>query len=134
MPWQPKWDIDLAFGEEGERQVAEMLGLKASKLEVKRDALFHRTGNVYIEVSQDPGARGSYKPSGIHVTEADYWVFVCGEAVTFIPTQVLRDYVAAQSVPPRDGGTTGDNPTKGYTESLRTLLHLAAAQGKHDRR
>lgn len=134
MPWQPKWDIDLAFGEEGERQVADMLGLGAEKLEVKRDALFHRTGKVYIEVSQDPGGQGYYKPSGIHVTEADYWVFVCGEAVTFIPTQVLRDYVAAQTDKPRDGGMSGDNPTKGYTESLRTLLHLAAQRGQDTRR
>ena len=113
--------------------MADLLGIDPHLVEVKRDAMFLHTGNVYIEVSQSPPWIDYYKPSGINVTTADYWAFVCGEAVTLVPTNVIRKCVASQDREPRDGGLNGDNPTKGYTLSLRALLHLAAAAGKDDR-
>jgi len=61
-----KFDIDLAYGEVREEQVASMLQDK--KIEVKSErGMWMKTGNVCIEYE-------SYgKPSGIDATEADYW-------------------------------------------------------------
>ena len=61
-----KFDIDLAYGEVKEEQVASMLQDK--KIEVKSErGMWMRTGNVCIEYE-------SYgKPSGINATESDYW-------------------------------------------------------------
>ena len=61
-----KFDIDLEYGKVREKQVAEMLQDK--KIEVKSErGMWQRTGNIAIEFE-------SYgKPSGIAVTESDYW-------------------------------------------------------------
>ena len=61
-----KFDIDLEYGKVREKQVAEMLQDK--KIEVKSErGMWQKTGNIAIEFE-------SYgKPSGIAVTESDYW-------------------------------------------------------------
>ena len=61
-----KFDIDLEYGKVREKQVAEMLQNK--KIEVKSErGMWQKTGNIAIEFE-------SYgKPSGIAVTESDYW-------------------------------------------------------------
>ena len=61
-----KFDIDLEYGKDREKFVAEMLQDK--KIEVKSErGMWKNTGNIAIEYE-------SYgKPSGINATEADYW-------------------------------------------------------------
>ena len=61
-----KFDIDLEYGKVREKQVADMLQDK--KIEVKSErGMWQKTGNIAIEFE-------SYgKPSGIAVTESDYW-------------------------------------------------------------
>ena len=63
-----KFDLDLQYGQDGERWLA-WLGTDQAKVEVKteRDQWAH-TGNAVFEFT----SRG--KPSGIAVTQADYWV------------------------------------------------------------
>ena len=63
-----KFDVDLQYGQEGERWLT-WLGTDQAKVEVKteRDA-WAETGNAVFEYS----SRG--KPSGVSVTEADYWL------------------------------------------------------------
>ena len=61
-----KFDIDLAYGEVRENEVATMLQDK--KIEVKSEkGMWMRTGNICIEYESWG------KPSGIDATEADYW-------------------------------------------------------------
>lgn len=129
MSYQPQWDIDLALGEAYELQAAKTLGLASCKIEVKADCRYVETGNVFIEVAQLPRGAAQYKPRGIHVSEADYWAFTAGSAITMIPTQVIREVVAAQKNAPIDGGLLGDNPTKGYALSLRGLITKTAQYG-----
>ena len=61
-----KFDIDLEYGQVREQLVADMLQDK--KIEVKSErGMWQKTGNIAIEFE-------SYgKPSGIAVTESDYW-------------------------------------------------------------
>lgn len=61
-----KFDLDLAYGKVREQRIADMLTDKKIEVKSERD-MWVRTGNICIEFE-------SYgKPSGIAVTEADYW-------------------------------------------------------------
>ena len=61
-----KFDIDLAYGEVREQQIADMLTNKKIEVKSERD-VWQRTGNIAIEYE-------CYcKPSGINATESDYW-------------------------------------------------------------
>jgi hypothetical protein len=61
-----RFDIDLAYGQIHEQQVADILG--KSKIEVKTERdIWRKTNNIAIEFS----SRG--KPSGIKTTKAKYW-------------------------------------------------------------
>ena len=65
-----KFDLDLQYGQQGERWLT-WLGTDQAKVEVKteRDA-WATTGNAVFEYE----CRG--KPSGIAVTQADYWCHI----------------------------------------------------------
>ncbi len=61
-----KFDIDLAYGEVREQQIADML--QQGKIEVKSERdVWQKTGNIAIEYE----CYG--KPSGINATESDFW-------------------------------------------------------------
>tara|TARA_Y100001936_G_C15825372_1_gene533917 strand:- start:294 stop:701 length:408 start_codon:yes stop_codon:yes gene_type:complete len=66
-----KFDLDLAYGQDREQRVAAIFNSDKFKVEVKTERdWWYRTNNIAIEVE-------SYgKPSGIAVTEADYWVHI----------------------------------------------------------
>ena len=125
MTYRPEFDLDLRHGLTAERSVWRVLNMNACKIEVKADRRYVETGNVFIEVAQRPRGADSYKPSGIHVSEAEYWAFSSGQAFTLIPRVVIANLVAEQTRPPIDGGKTGDNPTKGYPIPLRHLIALS---------
>jgi len=61
----------LAYGQDREQRVAAIFNSDKFKVEVKTERdWWYRTNNIAIEVE-------SYgKPSGIAVTEADYWVHI----------------------------------------------------------
>ena len=63
--------MDLAYGQDREQRVAAIFNSDKFKVEVKTERdWWYRTNNIAIEVE-------SYgKPSGIAVTEADYWVHI----------------------------------------------------------
>jgi hypothetical protein len=66
-----KFDIDLKYGKDREKRVASLLAKNKNKIEVKTERhWWHKTGNIAIEIEY----RG--KPSGLSVTEADYWVHI----------------------------------------------------------
>ena len=63
-----KFDVDLQYGQEGERWLT-WLGTDQAKVEVKTERdTWAETGNAVFEYA----SRG--KPSGVAVTEADYWL------------------------------------------------------------
>lgn len=62
----PEWDIDAAFGTQGENTVRELLNMAADRIEVKRKRLIDLA--LYVEMECQFG--GEYKPSGIAVTRA----------------------------------------------------------------
>jgi len=68
-----KFDVDLQYGQEGERWLT-WLGTDQARVEVKTERdTWADTGNAVFEYS----SRG--KPSGVAVTEADYWLHIFKE-------------------------------------------------------
>ena len=65
-----KFDIQLSDALINERRLAEIfIAAKIEKIELKSESWqWEKTGNICIEYKQNG------KPSGIAVTEADYWV------------------------------------------------------------
>jgi hypothetical protein len=65
-----KFDVDLQYGQQGERWL-QWLGTDQAKVEVKTERdTWATTGNLVFEYE----CRG--KPSGIAVTESDYWLHI----------------------------------------------------------
>ena len=68
-----KFDVDLQYGQEGEKWLV-WLGTDQAKVEVKTERdTWAETGNAVFEYQ----SRG--KPSGVAVTEADYWIHIFKE-------------------------------------------------------
>ncbi len=63
-----RFDLNLAEGKQGENAVAEML--RDDTLEAKRDFAASKTGNVAVEFMCGG------KPSGISVSEANWWAYI----------------------------------------------------------
>lgn len=77
--YQPQWDIDNSYGQEGELLVGDIIeGIKHGRVEVKRDWMFHKTGNLYVEY--ECYRQGGWHKSGVAITEAETWVFVLGDS------------------------------------------------------
>ena len=77
------FDLDLEFGQAREESLAWVIG--DAKIEVKSDQACRRTGNLFVEYRQ----KG--RPSGIAVTEADYWAFEYDDGCwLLVPTDKLK--------------------------------------------
>lgn len=89
MNWEPDFDIDRSYGEEGENLVRAVLGLASDRIEVKRKRFID--DEFYVETAQAP-RRGYIKPSGIQTTKATYWAYVIGDTgvIVLVPTERLR--------------------------------------------
>ena len=98
-----KFDLDLRYGKVQEKKVADMLQDK--KIEVKTErGMWIKTGNIAIEY-QSHG-----KPSGISVTEADYWFHNLNVGKNTYCTLVFRTDVLKQLVKGcKKSVTGGDN-------------------------
>ncbi len=117
----PNWENDLAFGESGEQRVIETLrSLGNGKVEVKTDRRAEQTGNVYIEYE----CNGC--PSGLKTSDADWWAFVLGNRVVFIPSQELRELANhyAQMPARRKEQTRGTHTTKGIVIPIERLVEV----------
>jgi hypothetical protein len=121
---EPRFDIDVAYGGQGELQIGEMLDWIAAgngRVEVKRKRVLDLW--FYIETRHDPGRRGEYVPSGMSVTTAPAWAFVIGDlglSVIF-PTDLIREMLDDPSTKDREE-RDGSCPTKGRLISLAVLL------------
>jgi len=83
MTYQPAFDIDFRRGLVGEQLTKTFLNdLAGSLIEVKTDYRAHETSNVYVETHQYPkGQREYHQPSGINLSNANWYVFA-GQANT----------------------------------------------------
>lgn len=109
------FDIDLAQGQESERELRDIL---TGKIEVKTDYLVSNTGNVAIEFEC------SGRPSGIETTESPWWAIVLdgdryrGKQIVLISTSRLREIVRGAKVV--SGGDNGR--ARMYLVPVRRLL------------
>jgi hypothetical protein len=116
------FDLDFGYGRKGEQLVEELL-TEGKRIEVKRDRKWWSTNNIYIEVECFFRKSMSWEPSGINVTEAEYWAFVLEKAVIMVPTDHVRWAVYNRGreitceIPP--------NLSKGFLITVEDLLEAA---------
>jgi len=115
---QPNFDLDLTHGKVAEELGRELLfGIR--KVEYKRQDRAPEFGSLFIETECDKGRRGCYAPSGLRVTQADYWGFLIGNIMVHVPTVWLRNQERyCRSAECRDGNC----PTKGFRLPLVALF------------
>ncbi len=112
----PNWKADLEYGKVGEALVERFLDdISSGHLEVKTDR--YRNGRMVLEVEQNPRGRG-WKPSGVMVTEAKWWVYQYNldGAFTVVSVARIKRYIAihADNMELRVFGSRGDNVARGY--------------------
>ena len=103
--------MDLAFGEEKQRELARALG--DCHFECKSDQKARRTGFVFIETHQHG------RPSGINVSTAGWWAIEVAEE-----RWVLIRRVALKVIAQRSGAANGgdDDAYRGRLVPVRWLL------------
>lgn len=129
------WDIparkfnfrkDLEYGKQGEKLVQSFLdSLDHRAFEVKTDR--YRNGRMAIETEQNPrrlsDAEGNqiWKPSGLSVTKAHWWVYVYtlndkhGAFVT-VSVKRMKKYIKKnkKNLKMMDFAKNSDNPARGW--------------------
>ena len=105
--YEPRFDIDLRRGQVGEQQTLNVIdALQQGRVEVKTDYGVGITGNFYIEFEKQ-NRQGEWVPSGLGVTEADWWAFAFDDGVIFVETETLkeltREYYLSNHIGQRNG-------------------------------
>jgi hypothetical protein len=133
MSWNPKFDLDLKFGQVGEQWLKTLGAPGGLKIEVKteRDQWF-ATGNIVFEFR----CRG--KPSGVATTEADFWVQILSKdgAVYGIfgwPTAQLKAFLRLVVKRPGDYGARivhggDDKASEMLVIPISELHHIAKTE------
>ena len=124
MKERAKFDLDLRFGEAGEQWLVWLA--EEAKIEVKRERdKWCGTGNLFFEYS----SRG--KPSGLSITEADYWVHILslsgknmGSFIFPVPAlkKNLRSLLSRGIARKTRGGD--EDTSEGVVVPLRYVQHL----------
>lgn len=118
--YEPRWDIDYEVGRQGEMFVRNLIeSVSKDSVEVKTDEKAVDTNRIYVET--ECLYRGVYRPSGVMTSQADYYAYVLGRALTlFIPTDVLRTVVT------KCGSASemkrGSHPTRGFLVPIAQLI------------
>lgn len=94
-----KFDVDLKTGQLAEAELVEIIG--GNKLEVKRDFMASKTGNIAVEYE----SRGEF--SGILTTEAEHYAFVLDNMTIIIETAQLKELMNIPSAKIVTGGDDG---------------------------
>jgi len=131
----PYFPDDLRYGKRGEKVVERFLGdIGQGSLEVKSDR--YRNGRMVLEVGQNPKGAG-WRPSGVMVTEAHWWVYQYNldGAFTVVNVARVKRYLELNkdNLELKLCGARGDNPTKGYLlqpENVIDMLTNPAYDGK----
>jgi len=119
-----RFDVQLREGLAVETWFYEMTQ-GGDRFEVKNDRRALETRNVYVETHDDPGGEGkNWKPSGIHTTEADCWIFALGDPPgCFIGISTPRLRLLIENAPSAEQ-RFGSCPTRGRLVPLRSLIGL----------
>jgi len=112
MEHRSDFEYDLAFGVEGELSFADLTN---KKIEVKRDRLAHKTGNIFIEYE----SRG--KPSGIAISKSDYYAYYVNEICILIETHRLKSICRRFVGTDKDIKGGDNNTSKGILLSIKEL-------------
>jgi hypothetical protein len=119
------WKRDLAIGQQGEDLFEEFIkSLDDCKFEIKKDQ--YRNGRMVVEMEQNPRKKG-WKPSGLAITEAKYWVYMfSNDAFIIIEVDRLKRYLEINNeIEKKTFAAYSNNPTKGfllYPEDVSKLL------------
>jgi len=129
-PYNPDWDADLKFGERMELEVEGVLSAIRNgglTYEVKADRYLN--GRWFLEWEQNPRRCGEWKSSGLQTTMADLWVIRLPQPVDAIEiwrTSKLRQIAKSGLLGHlKDGGASGDNPTRGWVVWQADLVNKA---------
>jgi hypothetical protein len=139
------WDIagrkfnflkDLKYGKQGEKLVSNFLSsLDDRAFEVKTDR--YRNGRMAVEIQQNPrreldeNGEQKWKPSGVMVTKAHWWVYVYtldGNNGAFVVVSVkrLKKYIKKNKsrFPVTDFAKNSDNPARGYVLQPEDVMDM----------
>lgn len=116
---------DLKFGKLGEAVTKEFIeSIVNGSFEIKTDR--YRNGRMVVETHQNPREKG-WKPSGINVTEAKWWVYVyCLDgAFIVVDTNRLRRFIATlPGSRMRLFAERSNNPSRGYLLKPDEVMHM----------
>lgn len=122
MTAEYRWDINYAFGRQGELLVADKLRQIASgqaSIEVKNNRRWNN-GKVFIETACYKRASDRYEDSGVTTTQADYYALVLpGASIVLVPTHKIRQVIGNALPQDLPGGA---NPRIGHWVRLIDLL------------
>lgn len=129
-----RFDISWKYGQQGEALVRHICGeinTGRVRIEVKRKR--RDDGKFYVEMAHDPGRTGHYLPSGLSVTEAEFWWFAVADTglgltvgTALLKTAIERNY----GLPAHE--RDGTCPTKGRLLDVWDLL-IASRPGHASR-
>lgn len=112
-----RFNNDLKVGKEGENLVEQIFEQKDTKIEVKKDDWAVRSGNIAIEFE----CRG--KPSGILVTQADFWCHVVGHYFVLVfPVDFLKKVYSQLSKDAKYVKEMGDRNSSGQPVAKALLI------------
>ena len=100
---------DLELGQVAEKEIGKLLSEK--KIEIKKDMLAKKTGNVFVEYM----SRG--KVSGV-----DRYCFVVESLIIFLPLEELKALIEPFKKTKRDVRGGDNNTSRGILLPLTTLI------------
>ena len=125
---QRKFDFhtDLKFGQKGEKLVEDFLdAMSSGSFEVKTDR--YRNGRMVLEMTHNPRKKVDeegnplWKPSGLAITKAKWWVYVytLDGSFVIVSTDRIKRYLKAnkERFNPKKYHSfawSSSNPSKGY--------------------
>lgn len=89
MTYAPKFDVDLSYGEA--RESAFVDALRRCRVECKSDRKAKVTGNIAVEFRQGSTKRGKGSPSGIALSESEWWATEYDDGCWLVvPTPLMK--------------------------------------------
>jgi len=127
---------DLAYGQQGEKLVADFLdAMSSGSFEVKTDR--YRNGRMVIEMEQNPRRKGEWVPSGLQVTQAQWWVYVFTLDGAFVMVSVprIRRYIQQRQLTAKDYkefARGSQNPSRGFLLEAAEVVDLMTSPDYDD--
>jgi hypothetical protein len=124
------FDLDFRNGKQGENLVARVLGVDT--VEVKRDLMWFKTGNLYIETMCWSKTKSTWVPSGLRTTKSQWWFWVLGDTVIAVKTKQLKQLINEQwenQTIREKNNCHPPNPSIGYLIKIKDLLEFQKKKG-----